>query len=250
VIRDQKRWLCVTCQELIFFLYVAKAFACKRHYENGNNKDTSVSSFTPIDKLKTRKIVDFSNKVYVAPLTTVGNLPFRRVMKDYGADITCGEMAVVTNLLEGKASEWALLKRHRCEDVFGIQLAAAHPDQYTRVSELIEDYTEVDFVDLNLGCPLDLLCKKGAGAALMMRDQKLKGALVGISANLSSSITVKMRTGWDMNKPFAHHLVPKIQSWGIDGLAAVMVGRIEGFVCNVLYSTNPTQLTFHCLSTL
>jgi len=144
-------------------------------------------------------------------------------MKDYGADITCGEMAVVTNLLEGKASEWALLKRHESEDVFGVQLAAAHPDQYTRISEVIEKYASVDFVDLNLGCPLDLLCDKGAGAALMMREKKLKGALLGMSQNLSCPITVKMRTGWDTNKPIAHHLVSKIQSWGIDGLAAIMI---------------------------
>jgi len=188
-----------------------------------STENTSASSFTPLDKLKTKKIVDFSNKVYVAPLTTVGNLPFRRIMKQFGADITCGEMAVVTNLLEGKPSEWALLKRHPSEDTFGIQLAAAHPDQFTRVSELIEKYTDVDFVDMNLGCPLDLLCNKGAGAGLMMRENKLKGALKGMSKNLSCSITVKMRTGWNIHKPFAHELVPKIQSWEIGNLAAVMV---------------------------
>ena len=183
---------------------------------------SSSSSTTPVE-LKTRKIIDFSNKVYVAPLTTVGNLPFRRIMKKFGADITCGEMALATNLLEGRTSEWALMKRHPEEDVYGIQIAAGHADQYTRVAEVIEKYTSVDFVDLNLGCPLDLVCNKGAGAMLMMRDKKLRGSLQGMSQVLSCPITIKMRTGWDMKNPFAHQLVPKIQSWGINGIAAIMV---------------------------
>ncbi len=208
-------------------------FICKRHFEQKkdktpktpqeNNESTSVPALLP----KERKLIDFRDKVYVAPLTTVGNLPFRRIMKHYGADITCGEMALADQLLMGKPSEWALLKRHPCEDIFGVQIASGHADQFTRLAEVLsnEENIDIDFVDMNLGCPIDLVCEKGAGAALMLREKKFRGSLEGMLNVLNCPVTIKMRTGWNEGNPIAHELVPRIQSWNIDGIGAIMVSN-------------------------
>lgn len=193
-------------------------FECKQHFEKPREIVETLEKRKPI------KLIDFRNKVYIAPLTTVGNLPFRRIMKHYEADITCSEMAVASALLQGSRSEWSLVKRHASEDVFGIQLAAAHPDQFTRISEVLQETFEFDFVDLNLGCPLDIICNKGAGAQLMLRESKLKQSLTGISSVLKETpITLKMRTGWDENKPFAMKLISKVQSWGIPNVSTIFI---------------------------
>uniref|UniRef100_A0A3B5AW87 tRNA-dihydrouridine(47) synthase [NAD(P)(+)] n=1 Tax=Stegastes partitus TaxID=144197 RepID=A0A3B5AW87_9TELE len=129
-----------------------------------------------------------------------GNLPFRRVCKRFGADITCGEMAMCTNLLQGQQSEWALLKRHESEDIFGVQVEGCFPDTMTRCAELINNNTDVDFVDINSGCPIDLVYKK-----VHLPNQGV----------LDVPLTVKIRTGVQEKSNIAHKLIPEMKDWGV-----------------------------------
>ncbi|XP_015921599.1 tRNA-dihydrouridine(47) synthase [NAD(P)(+)]-like [Parasteatoda tepidariorum] len=182
--------------------------------ENFKNVKTEVlDNFSKDDTLLLPEIkkIDFKDKLYLAPLTTVGNLPFRRICKEYGADITCSEMTLALSLLQGQQSEWALIKRHHTEDLFGIQLCGSQPEVMTRCCQVLSENASFDFIDLNLGCPLDAIYKKGAGCGLMNRMRKLKTILHGVSSVIDVPLTLKMRTGIYSNESLADSLIRKLK---------------------------------------
>ncbi|XP_057341725.1 tRNA-dihydrouridine(47) synthase [NAD(P)(+)]-like [Microplitis mediator] len=161
-----------------------------------------------------KKKIEWRDKILLSPLTTVGNLPFRRICKEYGADITCGEMALAPKILKGVHEEWALVKRHETEDIFGVQICGNNPGVLTRCAQLLGQEAEIDYVDLNLGCPIDLIYKHGGGSGMLNRANVLQNVVKSISQVLDIPMTIKTRMGVYMDKPIAHNLMPKFRDWG------------------------------------
>lgn len=93
---------------------------------------------------------------------------------------------------QGHASEWALFRRHSSEDLFGVQICGAYPDTVSHAVELIDRECSVDFIDINMGCPIDLVVNKGGGSALLTKPMRMKNVIRAASAIANAPITVKV----------------------------------------------------------
>lgn len=131
----------------------------------------------------------------LSPLTKGGNLPFRRLCRDFGATATCSEMIYAHQLLRGKGREPALLRHHASEDRFGVQLAARNPEEAAEATRVACD-AGARFVDLNCGCPIYDTVKKGMGARLLQKPAKLGSLLSAMVKACSVPVTVKLRVGF------------------------------------------------------
>jgi len=203
------------------------SFAQKNRFDRDGGRDGYLGAGEPgrVNDRERQGRLDFKKKLYVAPLTTVGNLPFRRVCVDLGADITVSEMAMASNLLKGDRKEWALLRRHPSEKIFGVQVCGGFPDLMSRCAELLDNEVRCDFIDVNMGCPIDGVCAKGAGSSLMRDTDRLKNVVRSMTAVSSTPVTIKLRMGYfdDPTKYVAHEIIPKATKWGV--YAATLHGR-------------------------
>ncbi len=142
----------------------------------------------------------FRGRLVMAPMTRGTDLPFRRLLAEWGAEVCLGEMAYAHKVVRREPAELALLRRHPDERLFGAQLAGKRPEVMADAARAAAD-AGADFVDVNLGCPIDDATQRGFGAALLERPSRVAAIVAAMKAAVSIPVTVKLRLGWSANKP-------------------------------------------------
>ena len=144
-----------------------------------------------------------SGAVVMAPMTKGSNLPYRRLCVELGARVTMSEMVVARRLKQRRRGEFALIRRAPAEPCFGVQLAGNQPDEMAWAAALVES-RGADFIDLNLGCPIDHFTRKGLGAALARQPRRVARVVAAMRGAVQVPVTVKIRLGW--NSDSRNHL--------------------------------------------
>jgi tRNA-dihydrouridine synthase 3 len=135
--------------------------------------------------------------VVMGPMTKGSNLPYRRLAVELGARVLVSEMTVARRLKQKRKSEFALIRRAPEEPCFGVQLAGTNAEEMAWAAALVEA-RGADFVDINLGCPIDHFTRKGMGAALGRQPSRVRRVVETMAKGVSRApITVKIRLGWN-----------------------------------------------------
>ena len=138
--------------------------------------------------------------VVLAPMAGITNSAFRTLCREQGAGLFVSEMVTARALIERREETFRLIKPGVGETPRSIQLYAVDPNVVGKAIDLLGAENLADHIDLNFGCPVPKVTKRGGGAALPYK-RKLFSAIVEASVKAASKygmpVTVKMRVGID-----------------------------------------------------
>ena len=140
--------------------------------------------------------VVIAQPVILAPMTGVTDLPFRRLVKRYGAGLTVTEMIASQAMIRETRQSVQKAAWDPAEEPVSMQLAGCDPQVMAEAAKLNADMGAA-IIDINMGCPVKKVVNGHAGSALM-RDLPLAAALIAATvAAVDVPVTLKMRMGWD-----------------------------------------------------
>ncbi|WP_035273414.1 tRNA dihydrouridine synthase DusB [Desulfogranum japonicum] len=131
----------------------------------------------------------------LAPLAGYTDLAFRLLCREYGAGLVFSEMISCHGLVYGQKNTLVLLESHPAERPFGIQLFGADPEVMGKAAAIASQHP-ADLLDINMGCPVRKVTKRGSGSALMKTPDLARQIIQSVCANTHLPVTVKIRTGW------------------------------------------------------
>ncbi|MEZ5811258.1 MAG: tRNA dihydrouridine synthase DusB [Rhizobiaceae bacterium] len=156
--------------------------------------------------------VTIPNRVFLAPMSGVSDLPMRRLALGHGAGMAVAEMVPGGELARGKAESRRRITRSGASPHM-VQLAGRQPELLAEGARIAED-EGADIIDINMGCPAKKVTGGYCGSALM-RDPDLAARLIdAVIGAVDVPVTVKMRLGWDEANINAPELAARAEALG------------------------------------
>lgn len=153
------------------------------------------------------------NRIVLAPMSGVTDLPFRQLAWRYGAGLVVTEMVASRELAHNKGESWERLKGTGIRPHM-VQLAGREAHWMAEAAR-ISEANGADIIDINMGCPAKKVTGGYSGSALMRDPDHALSLIEAVVAAVTVPVTVKMRLGWDENSINAPEIAARAEQAGV-----------------------------------
>ncbi|MBB3386080.1 tRNA-dihydrouridine synthase B [Rhizobium sp. BK609] len=157
--------------------------------------------------------VSIRNRVILAPMSGVTDLPFRQLALRYGAGLVVTEMVASRELVQDTAESWARLRSAGLKPHM-VQLAGREAHWMAEAAKIATD-NGADIIDINMGCPAKKVIGGYSGSALMRDPDHALTLIEATVRAVNIPVTLKMRLGWDKNSINAPYIARRAEEAGI-----------------------------------
>ncbi|KQV07903.1 tRNA dihydrouridine synthase DusB [Leifsonia sp. Root112D2] len=158
---------------------------------------TSTATINPSPQLTIGPLV-LDAPVVLAPMAGITNTAFRRLCREFGAGLYVSEMITSRALVERTRESMRLIRHHESETTRSIQLYGVDPQTVREAVTMLVAEDRADHIDLNFGCPVPKVTRKGGGAALPWKHELFRSIVeAAVTAAGDIPLTIKMRKGID-----------------------------------------------------
>ncbi len=162
--------------------------------------------------------------LFLAPMEDVTDASFRFICKEFGADMMYTEFISSDGLIRDAGKSIAKLVTYDYEAPIGIQIYGNIPEAMVDAAKMAERASEIagghgaDLIDINFGCPVNKIARRGAGSGMMREPDKMVEITKMVVDAVSLPVTVKTRLGWDSESKIIVELAERLQDTGIKAL--------------------------------
>lgn len=163
------------------------------------------------------------NRVVLAPMAGVCNSAFRLTVKEFGAGLVYAEMISDKGLISRNKKTLDMLYIDERENPLALQIFGGEKENLVEAAKFVDQNTNADIIDINMGCPVNKIIKCEAGAKWLLDPNKVYEMVAAVVDAVKKPVTVKMRIGWDDEHVFAVENAQAIERAG--GAAVAVHGR-------------------------
>ncbi len=168
------------------------------------------------------------NPLVLAPMAGITDFPFRRICKELGAGLVFSEMVSVEALIREHKRTHGMLRTDPAERPVVFQIFGSKPASMAEAAHIVSQ-GEVDFIDINMGCPVPKILKSGAGCGAPARSRTCQRDHGRCRGGVKSSGPVKIRLGWDAKSIVAVDVAQAAESAGIAAVTVHGRTKAQGF---------------------